>query len=156
MKFDGLKWQHSEVGIWETLSTDVVKFYENNVDADDARLDNVIFKLKHTCYKETICKACYTLFYDKEKVAMLNKSDNLVCFKNEILNLKSGKFLKSGKRTWYLSLWIDRDYAPEDTQLMSRLVDAYMTVKARSRLHQFKHSQRADRQVDQEQHIGDD
>ena len=148
LRYDGLLWQHSEVGIWEVLSTDVVNYYEANVDVmNKKQLDNVVFKLKHACYKETICKLCYALFYDPHKLEQLNKSVNLVCFKNGILNTKTGKFFRKGKRSWYMSLWIDNDYNPQDVERMQQLIEGYEASRTKSRIHQLKQRNAADHQV---------
>ena len=84
---------------------DELKFVQNGI----SKTTNIIDRLKNVNFKESLCKECLYLFYDRDFISNLDKKDNLIVFKDSIYDLKS-KTLRNGEKSDMVSIYIDITY----------------------------------------------
>lgn len=82
-----------------------LKFIQNDV----IKTNNIIDKLKNVNFKESLCKECLYLFYDRDFISNLDKQEHLVAFKESVYDMKT-KQLRNGTKTDMISIYIDSAY----------------------------------------------
>jgi len=75
------------------------------------RLTDITKNLKSTSFIDNVMKECRGLFYNKEFMNKLDENHFLFCFKNGVLDLKTGEF-RDGKPDDYISLSCGVNYVP--------------------------------------------
>ena len=69
----------------------------------------IVDKLKNVNFKESLCKECLYLFYDRDFISNLDKQQHLIVFKESVYDMKN-KQLRSGIKEDMVSIYIDSCY----------------------------------------------
>lgn len=66
----------------------------------------IIDKLKNVNFKESLCKECLYLFYDRDFISNLDKQQHLIAFKDSVYDMKD-KEVRNGTKEDMVSIYID-------------------------------------------------
>lgn len=80
-----------------------------NIQGDIVKINSIIEKLKNVSFKESLCKECLYLFYDRDFISKLDKKDHLIVFKESVYDIKR-KILRNGEKSDMCSIYIDAFY----------------------------------------------
>jgi hypothetical protein len=79
------------------------------IQSDITKTSSIIDKLKNVNFKESLCKECLYLFYNRDFISELDKNEHLVVFKESVYDLKE-KQLRNGEKSDKASIYIDAIY----------------------------------------------
>ena len=79
------------------------------IQSDITKTNSIIDKLKNVNFKESLCKECLYLFYNRDFISELDKNEHLVVFKESVYDLKE-KLLRNGEKSDKASIYIDAIY----------------------------------------------
>lgn len=79
------------------------------IQSDIAKTSSIIDKLKNVNFKESLCKECLYLFYNRDFISELDKNEHLIVFKESVYDLKQ-KLLRNGEKNDKASIYIDAIY----------------------------------------------
>ena len=79
------------------------------IQSDITKTSSIIDKLKNVNFKESLCKECLYLFYNRDFISELDKNEHLVVFKESVYDLKE-KLLRNGEKNDKASIYIDAIY----------------------------------------------
>lgn len=79
------------------------------IQTDIAKTTSIIDKLKNVNFKESLCKECLYLFYNRDFISELDKNEHLIVFKESVYDLKE-KLLRNGEKSDKASIYIDAIY----------------------------------------------
>ena len=79
------------------------------IQSDITKTSSIIDKLKNVNFKESLCKECLYLFYNRDFISELDKNEHLVVFKESVYDLKQ-KLLRNGEKSDKASIYIDAIY----------------------------------------------
>lgn len=79
------------------------------VQNDILKISSIIDKLKNVNYKESLCKECLYLFYNRDFISELDKNEHLIVFKESVYDMKE-KILRNGEKNDKASIYIDAIY----------------------------------------------
>jgi len=88
---------------------------EEDINKKAENIRNVILKLKNVSSKEHIVKECVYLFYDADFLEKLDRSAQIICFSNGVLDLRTNEF-RPGNPDDMVSLHIDMDFVTPKNQ----------------------------------------
>jgi len=94
---------------------DLIKNNLKLVQVDISKTNTIIEKLKNVNFKESLCKECLYLFYDRDFISKLDKCEHLICFKDKVYDLKTHTF-RLGTKNDMMSIYIDTNYTAPDTE----------------------------------------
>lgn len=111
---------------------DLIKNQIKLVQADISKTTTIIDKLKNVNFKESLCKECLYLFYDRDFISKLDKHEHLICFRDAVFDLKT-RTSRVGTKADMMSIYIDTNYAnatsDEDTGTFTNLVDDFVQFR---------------------------
>lgn len=79
------------------------------IQSEITKTSSIIDKLKNVNFKESLCKECLYLFYNRDFISELDKNEHLVVFKESVYDLKE-KQLRNGEKSDKASIYIDAIY----------------------------------------------
>lgn len=79
------------------------------IQSDITKTNSIIDKLKNVNFKESLCKECLYLFYNRDFISELDKNEHLVVFNESVYDLKE-KLLRNGEKSDKASIYIDAIY----------------------------------------------
>ena len=79
------------------------------VQGEITKTNGIIDKLKNVNFKESLCKECLYLFYNRDFISDLDKNDHLIVFKESVYDMKQ-KMVRSGEKADMVSIYIDAVY----------------------------------------------
>ena len=79
------------------------------IQSDITKTSSIIDKLKNVNFKESLCKECLYLFYNRDFISELDKNEHLIVFKESVYDLKQ-KLLRNGEKSDKASIYIDAIY----------------------------------------------
>ena len=79
------------------------------VQGEITKTNGIIDKLKTVNFKESLCKECLYLFYNRDFIYDLDKNDHLIVFKESVYDMKQ-KMVRSGEKADMVSIYIDAVY----------------------------------------------
>lgn len=79
------------------------------VQGEITKTNGIIDKLKNVNFKESLCKECLYLFYNRDFISDLDKNDHLIVFKESVYDMKQ-KMVRSGEKEDMVSIYIDAVY----------------------------------------------
>lgn len=88
-----------------------------------AKTNAIIDKLKNVNFKETLCKECLYLFYDREFIAGLDRCEHLVAFRDCVYDMKM-KEVRNGEKEDMISIYIDSLY--EDVDFENDVIASFL------------------------------
>ena len=89
------------------------------VQCEITKTNGIIDKLKNVNFKESLCKECLYLFYNRDFISDLDKNDHLIVFKESVYDMKQ-KMVRSGEKSDMVSIYIDAIY---DEVILNEEVD---------------------------------
>lgn len=96
------------------------------VQSSITKCNAIIDKLKNVNYKETLCKECLYLFYDREFISGLDRCEHLVAFQDCVYDLKL-KEVRRGEKEDMVSIYIDSLY--EDVDFENDVINNFLTFR---------------------------
>lgn len=107
----------------------LIKKFEDKID----KLSQITITLKTTNFINNVMVECKGLFYDSKFEKKLDENHFLFCFKNGVLDLKTGSF-RDGKPDDYLSLQCNVNYIKynENMKYLDQLNDFFAQVQFNS------------------------
>lgn len=137
--FDHNIWTETEIGPYYELSTVVLQLFKNElITLSDKKTkknlqsirncEKIIGILGDPVGKETICKECLYVFYDKNFIKQLDTDPNLIPFVNGVLNLKSNEF-RLGLASDRLSVYINNAYRPSSKKKTDKLIKDFVNFR---------------------------
>uniref|UniRef100_A0A6C0CTU8 Bacteriophage/plasmid primase P4 C-terminal domain-containing protein n=1 Tax=viral metagenome TaxID=1070528 RepID=A0A6C0CTU8_9ZZZZ len=79
------------------------------VQTEITKTSSIVDKLKNVNFKESLCKECLYLFYNRDFISELDKKEHLIVFKESVYDLKE-KLLRNGEKSDKASIYIDAIY----------------------------------------------
>lgn len=102
------------------------------VQADISKTTTIIEKLKNVNFKESLCKECLYLFYDRDFISKLDKHEHLICFRDAVFDLKT-RTSRVGTKGDMLSIYIDTNFSnatsDEENTTFTNLVDDFVQFR---------------------------
>jgi phage/plasmid-associated DNA primase len=100
------------------------------VQSDISKTTTIIDKLKNVNFKESLCKECLYLFYDRDFISKLDKNEHLICFKNTLYDMRT-RSNRSGTKEDMMSIYIDADFATanSDSEGFNTLIDDFIQFR---------------------------
>lgn len=94
---------------------------EDTKEADELRkkvkiLNTICLRLRKTSWKQNIMKECCEHFFDRHFMCKLDQNQDLLCFRNGILDIGNGCTFRAGKPQDYMSLCTNTDYVAYDSK----------------------------------------
>lgn len=137
--FDHNIWTETEIGPYYELSTVVLQLFKNELVALNKKkskrnlpsvrnCEKIIGILGDPVGKETICKECLYVFYDKNFIKKLDTNSNLIPFVNGVLHLESNEF-RQGLASDRLSVYINNPYRPSSKKKTDKLIKDFVNFR---------------------------